>query len=275
MIPASRVVAACGLAGAAWLEDQLRQAGVQLRTGPADFGIRLETTAAALSTFTGEFYDFKLTRQRRRDRAAQLLRQRRRVHRRRIPSRPGHPRRQRALLPGPRKRPVQPRHRRHHHPGAPCRPQSLRPPARRAVNAAAGGYPIRQQLADLLPGCQPHRPGSRSRTRKPGPADSRTSCPPPCWTRSAATSRRSARSSPPVLAADSAGVRAGDQVLRLPGPGRPDLAEHRHRGAVRDRQRGRVHRQPHRRRAHRHHRRRRHHRQHPGRAREARNEARS
>jgi uncharacterized FAD-dependent dehydrogenase len=56
------VVAGCGLAGAAWLEDQLREAGVRLQTGPADFGIRLETTTAALSTFTGEFYDFKLAR---------------------------------------------------------------------------------------------------------------------------------------------------------------------------------------------------------------------
>ena len=45
VIPASRVVVACGLAGAPWLEEQMRQAGVQLRTGPADFGIRLETTA--------------------------------------------------------------------------------------------------------------------------------------------------------------------------------------------------------------------------------------
>jgi uncharacterized FAD-dependent dehydrogenase len=61
LIPASCVVAGCGLAGAAWLEDQLRGAGVRLTTGPADFGIRLETTAAALGTFTGEFYDFKLS----------------------------------------------------------------------------------------------------------------------------------------------------------------------------------------------------------------------
>jgi uncharacterized protein len=57
---ASWVVAGCGLAGAAWLEDELRAAGVRLRTGAADFGIRLETTSAALNTFTGEFYDFKL-----------------------------------------------------------------------------------------------------------------------------------------------------------------------------------------------------------------------
>ncbi len=57
------VVVACGLAGTAWLESELRLAGVALRTGPADFGIRLETTAAALEPLTGEFYDFKLARQ--------------------------------------------------------------------------------------------------------------------------------------------------------------------------------------------------------------------
>ena len=62
VIHTPQVVAAGGLAGTAWLEDQLSEAGVRLQTGPADFGIRLETTTAALSTFTGEFYDFKLTR---------------------------------------------------------------------------------------------------------------------------------------------------------------------------------------------------------------------
>ena len=176
VIPASRVVAACGLAGAAWLEDQLRQAGVQLQTGPADFGIRLETTAAALSHLHRGVLRLQARPPRRRDRAAQLLRQRRRLHRRRISSRPGHPRRQRSLLPEPQKRPVQPRHRRHHHPGAPCRPQSLRPPARRNGQrrrrrlphpAAAGRSAARLPAAGRGPG---HGPENTARPPPGRPA---------------------------------------------------------------------------------------------------------
>lgn len=60
-IDAGDVVVGCGLAGVAWLEDELRRAGVRLLTGPADFGIRLETTAAALAPFIEEFYDFKVS----------------------------------------------------------------------------------------------------------------------------------------------------------------------------------------------------------------------
>ena len=179
VIPASRVVVACGLAGAVWLEEQMRQAGVQLRTGPADFGIRLETTAAGAEHVHRGVLRFQARPPRRRDRAAQLLRQRRRVHRRRISSRPGHPRRQRALLPGPQKRPVQPRHRRHHHPGAPCRPQSLRPPARRSGQrrrrrlphpAAAGRPAARLPVPGRGPGHEPEnaaRPPPGRPARRP------------------------------------------------------------------------------------------------------------
>jgi uncharacterized protein len=60
---AEHVVVASGLAGTTWLEEELQHAGCGLRTGPADFGIRLETTAAALQPLTGEFYDFKLARE--------------------------------------------------------------------------------------------------------------------------------------------------------------------------------------------------------------------
>jgi uncharacterized FAD-dependent dehydrogenase len=48
-VTAEAVVVATGLAGTAWLEDQLRAAGVVLATGPADIGVRLETSAAALA----------------------------------------------------------------------------------------------------------------------------------------------------------------------------------------------------------------------------------
>ncbi|MGH8904197.1 MAG: NAD(P)/FAD-dependent oxidoreductase [Egibacteraceae bacterium] len=54
------VVMAAGLIGTVWLEDQLRLAGVALGTGPADIGIRLETSAAALGPFIDAFYDFKV-----------------------------------------------------------------------------------------------------------------------------------------------------------------------------------------------------------------------
>jgi uncharacterized FAD-dependent dehydrogenase len=58
-VDADVVIAAVGMAGTPWLETQLRAAGVALDTGPADFGIRLEATAAALDPLIGEFYDFK------------------------------------------------------------------------------------------------------------------------------------------------------------------------------------------------------------------------
>jgi uncharacterized FAD-dependent dehydrogenase len=60
-VQAEHVVVAAGLMGTAWLEDQLRAEGVELETGPADIGIRLETSAAALEPFIGEFYDFKVS----------------------------------------------------------------------------------------------------------------------------------------------------------------------------------------------------------------------
>ncbi|WP_239376976.1 FAD-dependent protein [Frankia sp. Cj5] len=59
-IAARAVCAATGLAGTPWLENQLRTVGVGLATGPADIGIRLETTVAALEPFISAFYDFKV-----------------------------------------------------------------------------------------------------------------------------------------------------------------------------------------------------------------------
>jgi uncharacterized FAD-dependent dehydrogenase len=58
-IDADAVVAAVGMVGTPWLEQQLATAGVVLETGPADIGIRLETSAAALDPLIGQFYDFK------------------------------------------------------------------------------------------------------------------------------------------------------------------------------------------------------------------------
>jgi hypothetical protein len=155
VIRASCVVAGCGLAGAAWLEDQLRQAGVRLQTGPADFGVRLETTTTALATFTGEFYDFKLARQ------AGGIGVRSfcvngdgfvaaEYHRGLgIRGVNGHSYLGRssgqsnlaivATITG------------EHH----ADPKAYVRQLAAAVNAAAGGYPIRQPLGDLLPGCQP------------------------------------------------------------------------------------------------------------------------
>jgi uncharacterized FAD-dependent dehydrogenase len=50
-----------GLMGTTWFEGQLRAAGANLAAGPADIGIRLETSAKALAPFIGEFYDFKVS----------------------------------------------------------------------------------------------------------------------------------------------------------------------------------------------------------------------
>jgi uncharacterized protein len=153
--PASCVVAACGLAGAAWLEDQLRKVGVQLRTGPADFGIRLETTAAALSTFTGEFYDFKLARHV----GGIGLRSfcvngdgyiAAEYHRGLgIRGVNGHSYLSRRS--GQSNLAILATITQEHH----ADPKAYVRELAAAVNAAAGGYPVRQQLADLLPGCLP------------------------------------------------------------------------------------------------------------------------
>jgi uncharacterized FAD-dependent dehydrogenase len=155
VIRASCVVAGCGLAGAGWLEDQLRAAGVHLQTGPADFGIRLETTAAALATFTGEFYDFKLARH-----AGGIgLRSfcvngdgfiAAEYHRGLgIRGVNGH-----SFLgrrSGQSNLAIVATITREHH----ADPKAYVRELATAVNAAAEGYPIRQRLGDLLPGCQP------------------------------------------------------------------------------------------------------------------------
>jgi uncharacterized protein len=155
VIPASRVVAACGLAGAAWLEGQMRQAGVQLQTGPADFGIRLETTAAALSTFTGAFYDFKLARHA----GGVGLRSfcvngdgfiAAEYHRGLgIRGVNGHSYLDRRS--GQSNLAIVATITQDHH----ADPKAYVRQLAADVNAAAGGYPIRQRLGDLLPGCRP------------------------------------------------------------------------------------------------------------------------
>jgi uncharacterized protein len=155
VIPASCVVAACGLAGTAWLEDQLREAGVRLQTGPADFGIRLETTTAALSTFTGEFYDFKLARH-----AGGIGLRSFCVngdgfiaaeYHRGLGIRGVNGHSYLGRKSGQSNLAIVATITQEHYadPKAYVRQLAAR------VNAVAGGYPIRQQLADLLPGCQP------------------------------------------------------------------------------------------------------------------------
>ncbi len=154
VIRARHVVAGCGLAGAAWLEHQLRQAGVRLRTGPADFGIRLETTVAALGTFTGEFYDFKLARH-----AGGIGLRSFCVngdgyiaaeYHRGLGIRGVNGHSYLARRSGQSNLAIVATITQDYHvdPKAYVRQLATR------VNAAAGGYPIRQQLADLLPGCQ-------------------------------------------------------------------------------------------------------------------------
>jgi uncharacterized FAD-dependent dehydrogenase len=155
VINASCVVAACGLAGAAWLEDQLRQAGVPLVTGPADFGIRLETTSTALATFTGEFYDFKLARHT----GGIGLRSfcvngdgfiAAEYHRGLgIRGVNGHSYLSRKS--GQSNLAIVATTTGEHH----ADPKAYVRELAAAVNAAAGGYPIRQRLGDLLSGCQP------------------------------------------------------------------------------------------------------------------------
>jgi uncharacterized protein len=155
VIHAPHVVVAGGLAGAAWLEDQLCEAGVQLQTGPADFGIRLETTTAALSTFMGEFYDFKLTR----DTDGIGLRSfcvngngfiAAEYHRGLgIRGVNGHSYLGRKS--GQSNLAIVATITQDHH----ADPKAYVRHLAAQVNAAAGGYPIRQQLACLLPGCQP------------------------------------------------------------------------------------------------------------------------
>jgi hypothetical protein len=149
------VVAACGLAGAAWLEGELQQAGVRLQTGPADFGIRLETTSAALATFTGEFYDFKLARH------ADGIGLRSfcvngdgfiaAEYHRGLGIRGVNGHSYLGRKSGQSNLAIVATITQEHH----ADPKAYVRQLAASVNAAAGGYPVRQQLADLLPRCQP------------------------------------------------------------------------------------------------------------------------
>jgi len=59
-VDAEAVIVATGMAGTVWLENELDRLGIIPASGPADIGIRVETTAAALHPFIGDFYDFKI-----------------------------------------------------------------------------------------------------------------------------------------------------------------------------------------------------------------------
>ncbi len=155
VVRARQVVAGCGLAGAAWLEGQLREMGVTLRTGPADFGIRLETTAAALSTFTGEFYDFKLAHQ-----AGGIGLRSFCVngdgfiaaeYHRGLGIRGVNGHSYLARKSGQSNLAIVATITEEHH----ADPKAYVRQLAAAVNAAAGGYPVRQRLGDLMPGCAP------------------------------------------------------------------------------------------------------------------------
>jgi uncharacterized FAD-dependent dehydrogenase len=201
-VRARHVVAGCGLAGTAWLEDELRRAGARLRTGPADFGIRLETTAAALAPFTDEFYDFKVSHQA----AGISLRSFcvnggghvvaeyhrglgiRGVNGHSYLSR-GSGRSNLAILAT-----ITSGH--HRDPKAYVRQLA------RQVNAAAGGYPLRQRLGELLPEAGPPA-GVRPSNAKSRPGRLREILPAPLWEAFCSYIRALGKVLPPVLAADT------------------------------------------------------------------------
>lgn len=59
-ISADNVVVASGLQGSPWLERELKLMGIELGSGPAGFGIRVECPADVLRPVFDDFYDFKL-----------------------------------------------------------------------------------------------------------------------------------------------------------------------------------------------------------------------
>jgi len=59
-VRANRILVATGLQGAPWLEDQLRRNGVNLGSGPAGIGVRIEAAHEVLAPLFDRFYDFKL-----------------------------------------------------------------------------------------------------------------------------------------------------------------------------------------------------------------------
>jgi uncharacterized FAD-dependent dehydrogenase len=150
-ILAGRVVLACGLAGTSWLETELARLGVRLQTGPADLGIRLESTATALEPLISTFYDFKISHQA----AGISLRSfcvngdgyvTAEYHRGLgIRGVNGH-----SYLngrSGQSNLAIVATITMDHHPD----PKSYVRETARGVNRAAGGYPVRQELGDLLP----------------------------------------------------------------------------------------------------------------------------
>lgn len=151
-ILADQVVVGCGLAGAAWLEGELTRLGVQLATGPADFGIRLETTAVALDPFISRFYDFKVSH-----RAAGLSLRSFCVngngfvtaeYHRDLQIRGVNGHSYLAARSGLSNLAIVATITQDHH----ADPKAYVRDTARAVNAAAAGYPIRQELGDLMPG---------------------------------------------------------------------------------------------------------------------------
>jgi uncharacterized FAD-dependent dehydrogenase len=151
-ILADQVVVGCGLAGAAWLESELARLGVQLRTGPADFGIRLETAASALDPFISQFYDFKVSHQ-----AAGISLRSFCVngngyvtaeYHRGLGIRGVNGHSYLTARSGLSNLAIVATITEDHHGD----PKAYVRQTARAVNAAACGYPIRQELGDLLPG---------------------------------------------------------------------------------------------------------------------------
>lgn len=125
---------------------------MQLATGPADFGIRLETTAAALDPFISRFYDFKVSHQ-----AAGLSLRSFCVngngyvtaeYHRDLQIRGVNGHSYLAARSGLSNLAIVATITQDHH----ADPKAYVRDTARAVNAAAGGYPIRQELGHLMPG---------------------------------------------------------------------------------------------------------------------------
>ena len=255
---ADTVVVGAGLVGTAWLENQLRAHGIALATGPADIGIRLETSAAALEPFIGEFYDFKITQ----TSSAGLTVRSFCVN--------GN-----GFIVSEYHRPLGIRAVNGHSfldrrsgrsnlailatidQSVTADPKGYVRQVARDVNAAAAGYPGRQNLAGFLPNGSTGPPLGVQGSNPQDPASPVTPTAPASAVRGVRRLHpRARRCAPPGPRRRHAHLRTGDQVLQLPSAGEPaDLGMHRDHRSVRRRERRRLHRQPVRRRTRRDHRR--------------------
>jgi uncharacterized FAD-dependent dehydrogenase len=201
-ILADQVVVGCGLAGAAWLERELARLGVRLTTGPADFGIRLETTAAALDPFISRFYDFKISH----EAAGISLRSfcvnghgyvTAEYHRDlQIRGVNGHS--YLTAASGLSNLAIVATITEDHHRD----PKAYVRDIARAVNAAAGGYPIRQQLGDLMP-ASADPAGVRASNPKTRPGRLQDVLPPDLLAAFTSYIEALGEVLPPILAADT------------------------------------------------------------------------